>query len=276
MSVDIEIISVGNELLIGKIQNTNAYWLAKQATQLGANVNRITVIQDLIDEIGKCVCETIDRRPQFIITTGGLGPTFDDKTLQGIAKALNRNLEINSEALEMIKQKFAEYAKKRQLPAEVELTAPRIKMATFPQATEVVKNPVGMAPGLQVDVGRTVLFALPGVPKEMEAIFTETIAPLIEIAVGDGVFCEKSIFVDNMGESYLSPLIDKAMADNKGIYIKSHVCTNQNPIPSKNKLHLELHLTLRARKQEDPQGRLLKAVRELACLVEANGGKAII
>jgi molybdenum cofactor synthesis domain-containing protein len=275
MSVDIEIICVGNELLIGKIQNTNAYWLAKQATQLGANVKRTTVIQDLIDEIGKCIIEAIARKPQFIITTGGLGPTFDDKTLQGIANALNRKLEVNPKALEMVKQKCIEYAKKRQLSAEVELTPPRVKMATFPEATEVVNNPIGTAPGLQVNVEGTVLFALPGVPSEMEAIFRETIAPMIRQAVGDSVFCEKSMFVDNMAESYLAPLIDKAMADNEGVYVKSHVCTNSNPIPTKNKPHVELHLTIRAKEKEKPQAKLLKTIQELASLVEANGGIAI-
>ena len=275
MSVDIEIICVGNELLIGKIQNTNAYWLAKQATQLGANVKRTTVIQDLIDEIGKCIIEAIARKPQFIITTGGLGPTFDDKTLQGIAKALNRKLEVNPKALEMVKQKCLEYAKKRQISTEVELTAPRVKMATFPEATEVVNNPVGTAPGLRVDVEGTVLFALPGVPSEMEAIFRETIAPLIKQAVGDSVFCEKSMFVDNMAESYLAPLIDKAMADNEGVYVKSHVCTNSNPIPTKNKPHVELHLTIRAKEKERPNAKLLKTIQELASLVEANGGIAM-
>ena len=90
VTVNIEIICVGNELLIGKVQNTNAYWLAKQATQLGANVSRETTIQDQIEEIGNCIVEAIDRKPQFIVTTGGLGPTFDDKTLEGIAKGLNR------------------------------------------------------------------------------------------------------------------------------------------------------------------------------------------
>ena len=276
MSVDIEIICVGNELLIGKIQNTNACWLAKQATQLGANVKRTTVIQDLIEEIGKSIIEAIKRKPQFIITTGGLGPTFDDKTLQGIAKALNRKLEVNPKALAMVKQKCIEYAKKRQLPSEVQLTAPRVKMATFPEATEVVNNPLGTAPGLRVDIEGTVLFALPGVPSEMEAIFTETIAPLIKQSVGDSIFCEKSMFVDNMVESYLAPLIDEAMADNEGIYIKSHVCTNSNPIPAKNKPHIEIHLTVRAEEKEKPQATLLKAMQELASLVEANGGKVII
>ena len=276
MSVDIEIICVGNELLIGKIENTNAYWLAKRATQLGANVKRTTVIQDIVEEIGSCIVEAIERKPQFIITTGGLGPTFDDKTLQGIAKALNRKLEVNSKALEMVKQKCLEYAKKQQSATTVELTPPRVKMATFPEATEIVINPIGTAPGLRVDVEGTVLFALPGVPSEMEAIFTETISPLIKQAVGHSVFCEKSMFVDNMVESYLAPLIDKAMADNEGVYIKSHVCTKSQPIPAKNKPHIEIHLTVRAEEKEKPQAKLLKAMRELASLVEANDGKAIV
>ena len=89
MTVDLEIVCVGNELLIGKIKDTNAHYLAKQATQLGANVKRVTVIQDTLAEIASTICEAIARKPQFIVTTGGLGPTFDDKTLQGIAKALN-------------------------------------------------------------------------------------------------------------------------------------------------------------------------------------------
>lgn len=92
MTVDLEIICIGNELLIGKVKDTNAHYLAKQITKLGANVKRVTVIQDTIQEISSSVCEAFARKPQIIVTTGGLGPTFDDKTLQGIAKALNRKL----------------------------------------------------------------------------------------------------------------------------------------------------------------------------------------
>ena len=69
-------------------------------------------------------------------------------------------------------------------------------MATLPEKTEVVNNPIGTAPGVRVDLQGTVLFALPGVPSEMEAIFNETIAPLIKQAVGSSVFCERSIFAD--------------------------------------------------------------------------------
>jgi len=276
VTVNIEIICVGNELLIGKVQNTNAYWLAKQATQRGANVSRETTIQDQIEEIGNCIVEAIDRKPQFIVTTGGLGPTFDDKTLEGIAKGLNRKLEVNPKALAMVKQKCIEYAKKRQQPTEIELTPPRVKMATFPSGTEVINNPIGTAPGMRVDIQGTVLFALPGVPSEMEAIFKETIAPLIKQSAGDKVFWERSMFVDNMMESYLAPLIDKVMSANEDVYIKSHVFVKSHSRIIQNKPHIEVHLTTRGKEKDKPAEKLKKAMQELASLVKANDGKAIV
>jgi molybdenum cofactor synthesis domain-containing protein len=261
-----EIICIGNELLIGKVKDTNAHWLAKQGTQLAVNVTRVTVIQDVVEEIAASILEAQSRKPQFIITTGGLGPTFDDKTLQGIALALTRKLEVNQKALNMVKEKCAEYAKKRQLPP-FEMTAPRVKMATLPQKTEPVNNPVGTAPGVRVDLDGVVLFALPGVPSEMEAIFSETIAPLLKKAVGESMFCEKSLFVDNMGESTLAPLIDKVMNDNVGVYVKSHV------VRAENKPHLEIHLTITQDSAEKPMEKLQNATQQLAILIEENGGE---
>jgi molybdopterin-biosynthesis enzyme MoeA-like protein len=227
-------------------------------------------MQDVVDEISDVIREAIERKPQFIITTGGLGPTFDDKTLEGIAKALNRKLEIHRKALAMVKEKCEEYAKKRQLSTIIELTPPRVKMATLPKKTEPINNPIGTAPGVRVDLEGTVLFALPGVPLEMEAIFTETIAPLLKQAVGDRVFCERSMFLDNIMESHLSPLIDKVMSVNKGVYIKSH------PMGVENKPHIEIHLTIAAKGEEKPMKMLEKAMKQLSNLVEENGGKAIL
>ena len=106
--VEVEIISVGNELLIGKVLNANAQFLSKRATTLGTKITRTTTIRDNVNEIANTLREALKRKPQFIIITGGLGPTFDDKTLQGIAKALNRKLEVNPEALEMVREKRSE------------------------------------------------------------------------------------------------------------------------------------------------------------------------
>jgi nicotinamide-nucleotide amidase len=270
MIVDIEIICIGNELLIGKIQNTNAQWITTKTTQLGANVKRITVIQDNIPEISAAINEAKARNPHVIITTGGLGPTFDDMTLQGVATALNRPLEVNPTALEMVKQRTIQYLKKRGLPTEVDMTPPRVKMARFPQGTDPVTNPVGSAPGLRVDMDGTVLFVLPGVPIEMETIFTETIAPLIADMVGESVFCQRSIFVEDIFESRLAPLIDMVMKDNVGIYIKSH------PIRSENKPQIELHLTIWSDQKNHPSEKLNKAAKEISILIVSNGGRVVV
>ncbi len=269
LTVNLEIICIGNELLIGKVQNTNAYWLSGQTTKLGVDVKRVTVVQDIVSEIAQVVCEVFARKPQFIITTGGLGPTFDDKTLQGIAKALKRNLEVNPKALEIVKEKYIQYAKAKNRPVG-EMTPPRVKMATIPERTEPINNPIGTAPGIRIDFDVTVLFALPGVPSEMEAIFTQSIAPIIKQTVGDEVFCERSIFVNEMMESTLAPLIDKVMSENPGVYIKSH------PQGEENKPHIEIHLTIRAQNKDKPADKILKALKELTSLIKQNNEKALL
>ncbi len=270
MTINVEIICVGNELLIGKIKDINAHYLATQATKLGANVRRVTVIQDVIEEIATTINEAFARKPHFIITTGGLGPTFDDMTLQGLGRALNSRLAVNQEAFDMVKHRCLEYAKRRGLPTEIEMTPPRVKMATLPQMAHPVNNPIGTAPGAHVEVDGTALFVLPGVPAEMEAIFKETVAPLIRQAVGGSIFCERSIFTDNIMESRAAPLIDQVMRDNPGVYVKSH------PVRAENKPHTELHLTMVATEDMEPEQKLLKAAKQLAALIEQNGGKVTV
>ncbi len=269
MIADLEIICIGNELLIGKIQDTNAHYLSLQATHLGVNVKRVTVIQDIVEEIVSTINEALARKPAFIITTGGLGPTFDDKTLVGIGKALNRKLDVNEKALEMIKQRYKELAKERKLPIEYEITKPRLKMALLPEKTEPLHNPVGTAPGVMIDLQGTVLFVLPGVPLEVDAIFQETIAPMLKLASGENGFYETSLFVDGLMESILSPLIDEVMNNNKGVYVKSHVKVGSD------KPHIEIHFTMIGQSDDEPREKLEKAKLQLSKLIEKNGLKII-
>ena len=156
MTRDMEIICVGNELLIGKTLNTNAQWLGKQATALGITVKRVTVVADAVNEIANSVREALSRKPRFTITSGGLGPTFDDKTLEGVAEALNRKVAVNAEALNMIRRKYEAYAREKGA-APVELTRARVKMAKLPEKAEAIPNPVGTAPGVRVDLEETIL-----------------------------------------------------------------------------------------------------------------------
>lgn len=272
MSVQMEIICVGNELLIGKTLNTNASWLAKRATSLGVMVKRITVVGDEVDEISVAVREALKRKPRFIIATGGLGPTFDDKTLQGIAKGLKRKLVVNEKALKMVRTKYEAYLKEGKIE-KVELTPSRVKMATFPAETEPLQNPVGTAPGMLTSVTGTFLMALPGVPTEMEAIFDGCIAIILKKEAGKTGFFEASIYTDNIMESNLAPLIDLVMRDNPHIYVKSHVYTKSHPQIEGQRSHIEIHFSTTAENQETAKVWLDKAIAQLSELVRENGGK---
>ena len=266
MNQQMEIICVGNELLIGKTLNTNAHWLAKRATSLGIMVKRITVVSDDVKEIASSVKEAMQRKSHFIITVGGLGPTFDDKTLGGIAEALNRKLQVNEKALKMVREKYEVYVKAGRME-KVELTPPRMKMATLPEGAEPLPNPAGTAPGVMVKIEETILIALPGVPSEMEAIFDESVAPLLKKEAGKVAFFEVSIYADNIMESTLAPLIDQTMHDNPYVYIKSH------PKGEEKKPHLEIHFSTNAKDSKTAKERLEKAIIQLSELVRKNNGK---
>jgi len=266
--MDMEIVCVGNELLIGKVVNTNASWLGKRATSLGIGVKRLTVVADDVQEMSAAFREVLARKPKFIVSTGGLGPTFDDKTLEGIAKALNRKLSVNQEALGMVKAKYKEYAKTRNIP-EGEMTPPKVKMATLPQGTSPILNPLGSAPGVRVEIDETVLIVLPGVPREMEAIFEASVVPLLRQAAGAVGFYELSIYVDSIMESVLAPLIDTVMQNIPQVYIKSH------PTGRENKPHMELHISTMGKPAENPQEQLSKAAVQLSALIEQSGGEVV-
>jgi molybdenum cofactor synthesis domain-containing protein len=269
----LEIICVGNELLIGKTLNTNATWLARRVTALGLTVKRIVVISDEVDEIAETVQETLRRKPDFIITTGGLGPTFDDKTLEGIARGLNRQLEVDEEALKMVRQKYVAYLEKTGKTENIELTPPRVKMATLPEGTRPLPNPVGTAPGVIAEVEGTFIIALPGVPPEMEAIFDGSVAGIFKQRAGKSGFFEKSIYVEEIMESNLAPLIDKVMHDNPYVYVKSHVYTKSVVQVEEGRSRIELHFSTTADDPETARNRLDKSVFELSELVLKNGGK---
>jgi nicotinamide-nucleotide amidase len=239
MAQRLEIICIGKELLMGKMLNQNAYWLAKRATTLGLNVHRILTVTDDVDEIANVVQEALQRRPRFLITTGGLGPTYDDKTLEGIAKATGRKREISHQALRQIdeifkkrletrRSEFSEQDVKRfeQTIAEHargNFSPYTLQLATIPEGSRIALNPNLKTGGLAVimEVAPTTLISLPGVPGEVEAIVEGGIVPLFREAAGEVTFLEKSLDLKGIFEAQLSPLIDQVMAENPHVYIKS-------------------------------------------------------
>ena len=261
-----EMITVGNELLIGKTLNTNAHWLAKRITSLGGKVARIVVIGDDVNEIALSVEEAMQRKNHFIITVGGLGPTFDDKTLEGLARALECELEINDEALKMIKEKYREYADEGKME-RAEMTPPRAKMAKLPKGARPLFNPVGTAPGITIQYRGITVVALPGVPSEMKAIFDNSVAPLLKQVAGDVTFFETSMEATKVIESEMAPLIDQVMHDNPYVYIKSH------PKGAERIPRIEFHFSATAKKSVVARKRVTKAFVQLSELIEEKGGK---
>ncbi len=236
MPCTVELLSVGNELLLGNTINTNASWLAAQITALGATVKRTTTVRDDLREISSAVAEVVRRRPDFIITTGGIGPTFDDMTLKGIAKALHLRMRLDRTALGMIRDHYA-----RRFPdRKITLTRPRLKMAITPSGGRPIPNPVGTAPGVYLLVGKTQIFCLPGVPREAKAIFRGSLLPAIRSKAGCRVFAEKWIRVQGVMESSLALVIDGVMGRWPGVYVKSH----PRGMESGGRPRIELHFSI--------------------------------
>lgn len=262
----VEIVCIGTELLIGKTLNTNAQWLAKRVTSLGLSVRRITNVSDDIDEISSALQEAIQRNPRFLITTGGLGPTFDDKTLEGLAKSLECKLEINNEALKMVEEKYRKYAEEGRME-KVELTPPRVKMTRLPQGAKPLSNPVGTAPGVVMEREGATIVALPGVPSEMKGIFEGSVLPLLKQAAGDVTFFEISIEATGVMESEIAPLIDEVMHNSPYVYVKSH------PKGSERVPRIEFHLSTTAKDSSVARNSVSKALVQLSELIERKGGK---
>ena len=260
----VELICLGTELLIGRILNTNAHWLAKNITRLGGQVQRITIAGDQLHEIQSVLHDALNRKPALIITTGGLGPTFDDKTLEAVALALNVPLTINSTALHIIRQKYKQYEHVRK--EKLELTPARLKMAKLPKDSRALPNPVGTAPAVLSISRPSTIINLPGVPSEMKAIFHASIVPLITEAVGNLQFYEKNLLVKEIIESALAPLIDRTMTQYPEVYIKSHPQAAE-PIPV-----IDLHLSTSASAKRDAVNNLKAVELLITRLITENGG----
>jgi len=226
-----EIISVGNELLIGHTLDTNSHWIAKRFTKFGWTLQRITVLRDTLAAIKDGVTGALRRKPDLLITLGGLGPTHDDMTLKGVALALNKRLALNPEALAMVKARYSA------LEASTGLTRFRRKMATLPEGAEPLPNPVGTAPGVTIKVGTTSLISLPGVPSEMKAIFTASVIPMLRASKREPPE-EVSIGLVGIIESALAPALDRTRKAFPGLYFKSHPRGREGGIRSLIQLHV--------------------------------------
>ncbi|MCI5059261.1 MAG: CinA family nicotinamide mononucleotide deamidase-related protein, partial [Flavobacteriales bacterium] len=190
--------TIGDELLIGQVLDTNFNWLAKQLAGLGINVVEKRTIRDTQEAI-KLTLEETWKKTDLLIFTGGLGPTKDDVTKSAIADFFGVKLVRNQEVLEHVKAIFASINK-----PFLEVNA---YQADLPANVIPLKNELGTAPGMLIQDGRFSLISMPGVPYEMEKIFEDNLH-LINVNSDSNVF-QRTILTSGIGESALMKIIEK-------------------------------------------------------------------
>lgn len=245
-----EILCVGDELLSGTTINTNAYWISREITKAGGSVKRITVIKDDVDEISLGVRDSIFRKPDWLILTGGLGPTHDDKTMQGVASGLSLELVVDNVALDMLKKSYARHS------INFELTEIRLKMAKIPIGSKPIQNPVGSAPSVLIVTGETKIVCLPGVPGEMESIFLESILPQMKKIVGEFHVVESNYDIIGTSEAMFASTISEIVESNPpdSIYLKTHPLGYSSNIKN-NKSQMRLQLVSKGNDKAEVQQR---------------------
>ncbi|MCS7117968.1 MAG: molybdopterin-binding protein [Thaumarchaeota archaeon] len=216
-----EIVVVGNEVLNGEVLDTNSNWLAKRLYSSGLHLKRVTAVRDNLREISAAIRESLRRGTEWIITTGGLGPTDDDMTLQGVSLATRRKTTLNPEALEMLRERYARLYEMG-VVRERELTPARLKMAMLPKGARALRNRVGSAPGSALKYGRSWVISLPGVPSEMRDIYENEVEPLILSHAKRVHRRVDGLIVSGVPESTLAPVLSAVSRKFRSVYIKSH------------------------------------------------------
>lgn len=201
-----EILTIGDELLTGNTVDSNSAYIAQKLTEKGYWVKRKTTVGDDVEDIKTVVREILDRKPEILIISGGLGPTHDDVTMLAIAKALNLELELNENALKRIEEFYKELYKKG-LIDDPTLNEARKKMAYLPKGAELLENTVGAAPGAYIKLEDTKIFVLPGMPREMKAMLENEVLPRI----GEKKFIQKKLLAEITDESKLAPILSETL-----------------------------------------------------------------
>lgn len=234
--VSIVNFAVGKELLIGRTMNSNAYWIGGRLYKMGAMLERVVTVTDSLEEISGGLREILAAGPDFIIVVGGLGPTPDDMTLRGIARGLGRRLRFSRGAVALVKEHL------ERLGRQFELTPARRKMATIPEGGVPLRNDFGTAPGVRLVSGKTVIYSLPGVPREMRNIFLRFAEGEIKESLGEMHFAKVTMKLSGVYEAALAPSIEDALRMHPQAYIKSHPRRLEAGTP---KLELDINVTSR-------------------------------
>lgn len=205
-NVSAELVSIGTEILLGEITDTNSVFMARALRDIGVNVFYMISVGDNRERIANVIRTSLGRS-EIVITCGGLGPTVDDMTRQSVADATERDLVFHQELLDVIAERFNRYG--------VQMTENNRQQAYLPAGAVVVENPVGTAPAYIVEVGDKCVVSLPGVPREMKYLLQETVIPFLREKYGitEQVILARVLKTAGIGESSLDTMIGREILE---------------------------------------------------------------
>jgi competence/damage-inducible protein CinA-like protein len=196
-----EIITIGTEILLGEIVDTNTRYIARVLRGMGVDLYRTITIGDNVERIASAIHNSM-QRAEIVITTGGLGPTVDDPTREAVARAAGVELEFREDLWEQVVTTIARYGRK---PSENQK-----RQAYVPMGALGILNPVGTAPCFIVETDRNAVISLPGVPNEMEYILHASIIPYLQKRYKlDEIIKIRVLHCSGLGEG----MIDEKIAD---------------------------------------------------------------
>lgn len=249
----IEIITIGDELLLGFTTDTNAAYLARELAGLGVEVVRRTTVGDDAEAIASAVRDALDRTGA-VITTGGLGPTADDLTKPAVAALFGRRLEMREEIVAMIEERFRLYGFKGPMPVS------NRQQALVPEGARVLDNRHGSAPGIWIEDDRRRWVAmLPGVPREMRGMMHDVIIPELRTRMGPvrDVVRSRTLRCMGISESHLADLLGDRAREVRGLPVAY--------LPSV--AGIDLRLTTRGMPSGDATALLDAAIAELTPII---------
>ncbi len=245
MTHNAEIISVGTELLLGNIVNTDAQFLCRELSALGVNVFYQTVVGDNPGRLSQAV-ELAKTRADIIITTGGLGPTCDDLTKQTLAKCFGLELVFDDESAARIQDYFEKRLHSTKMPEN------NLQQAMLPRGCTILQNDWGTAPGCIFEAQGCRVIMLPGPPSECRPMFLERVAPYLKKLSGQTIL-SRSLRVFGMGES----AVEQRLRD------KMNAMENPTLAPYAKTGEVELRLTAKADSEDSARALIAPAEEEL-------------
>lgn len=219
MKATVGLMIVGDEILDGVVPDTNGRRIINKLKPLNLRVREKFTVRDDVTEIAIALKRLMEDECEVICTTGGLGSTHDDKTLEGVADALDLSMVLDRSALEMVSRQYLHFLDVG-LIDRGKMTDPRRRMAILPEGSKPLDNRIGIAPGSLLRVGDVMIFSLPGVPEELDWILDNRVLPIL-IDLVEGFFYERIIRLPLRDESLLAPIIEETMEEFPRVYIKS-------------------------------------------------------